>query len=40
MPGEAYDEDSIIEGQFVAYGLKTLRANFTNSGMELNWDPL
>lgn len=37
VPEQAYDEDSIIEGHFLPYGQKTLRATFTSRGMDLNW---
>jgi serine/threonine protein kinase len=37
VPEQAYDEDSTIEGQFLPYGAKTLRANFSNRGSEVSW---
>jgi len=37
VPGEAYDEDSTIEGQFNPYSEKTLRAIFSDQGLDLNW---
>jgi serine/threonine protein kinase len=37
-PGASYNEGGSIEGQFNPYAAKTLRADFSNQGLDLNWD--
>lgn len=38
-PGASYDNGGTIEGQFNPNTAKTLRADFSNQGLNLNWEP-